>query len=90
MNQVTNGNSSVIPFEKDVMAMTPDAVLDYLAFIRRQLKKRAAEREAVDQSTLPPESIAVLTEVALSDTSELLKLDRLEAQIYAELDRDSH
>jgi hypothetical protein len=75
----------VLPFQKDVLLMTPHEVLDYITYLRRTVAKRDEERTAADPAGLSEDALKTLSEVAKSDHETLATLDELETSIRSQL-----
>ena len=70
--------------------MTLGDALAWIETQRRFVKKRQAERERLQRSGLPADIIATLTEVALTDASEIARLDTLEQSIMDSMNAATH
>lgn len=70
--------------------MTLGQALAWIETQRRFVRKRQAEREQLQRSELPADIIATLTEVALTDASEMARLDTLEQSLLSSMDAANH
>ena len=74
-------SAKIIPFEKDPTTMSELELFDYIQFLKRGVRKRAAERARVDPETLTGEVRESLAAIAESDREELAKLLPVEEEL---------